>query len=134
MLGAPRPFPTRRSFLGTTVLAGISPGLANANLLELLMFERMGCPWCRRWDKEIGAVYPQSAEGQRAPLRRISLDHRAAPVAGLREPVLYSPTFVLSKNGREIGRITGYIHAESFWGLLEKMIRSADLPENSRET
>ena len=32
--------------------------------------------------------------------------------------VVYTPTFVVVDNGREIGRITGYINDDAFWGLL----------------
>jgi hypothetical protein len=126
---------TRRAFCAAITFAGLplgSDARARAESLELLMFERLGCPWCRRWDEEIGAVYPHSPEGQRAPLRRVNLDQRNASVPGLSEPVFYSPTFVLLKNGREIGRITGYMHAEGFWGLLEKLLRNADLQRADR--
>jgi len=36
--------------------------------------------------------------------------------------VMYTPTFVLLNNGREIGRITGYPGEDHFWGLLEELI------------
>jgi thioredoxin-related protein len=32
--------------------------------------------------------------------------------------VRYTPTFVVVDNGREIGRITGYVNDDAFWGLL----------------
>lgn len=89
---------------------------------ELVMFERAGCPWCRHWDREIAPVYPKTAEGARAPLRRVSLDRPLAPEWRLDPPVFYSPTFVVMENGREIGRITGYMNAESFWGLLSTLL------------
>ncbi len=102
-------------------------GLTQAvNAAELVMFERAGCPWCRKWDQEIGGIYPKTPEGAKAPLRRVSLDRPLAPEWKLDPPVFYSPTFVVMEKGREIGRITGYSNAESFWGLLGTILaRSA---------
>ncbi len=87
------------------------------------MFERAGCAWCLRWKEEVGPVYPKTEEGRRAPLRMISLD-RGPPVSlQLAEPVFYTPTFVLlNDDGREVGRITGYIGDDAFWGLLTAMV------------
>jgi hypothetical protein len=91
-----------------------------------VMFERAGCPWCRNWDREIAAIYPKTPEGAKAPLRRVSLDRPLAPEWKLDPPVFYSPTFVILDKGREIGRITGYSNAESFWGLLGAVLARLD--------
>ncbi|CAN1494786.1 hypothetical protein MCEMSEM23_00305 [Rhabdaerophilaceae bacterium] len=93
-----------------------------AKAAELVMFERNGCPWCQRWDVEVGAVYPKTPEGQRVPLRRVSLDQRSSEAASLSPPVFYSPTFVLMDQGREVGRITGYVGDDMFWGLFNAML------------
>ncbi len=95
---------------------------------ELLMFERQGCPWCIRWEREIAPVYGQTDEGRRAPLRRINVDNGAPSHAEvgsmLKTRVIYTPTFVLVNKGREIGRITGYMNPEQFWGLLGALVAS----------
>ena len=93
-----------------------------ADAAELVMFEQVGCPWCARWDREIASIYPKSDLGRRAPLRRI--DIAAARPDDLKQltGVLYTPTFVLVEDGAEIGRITGYICEDQFWGLLEELI------------
>ncbi len=100
--------------------------LLPASALELVMFERSGCVWCLRWDKEVSAGYLASPEGQRAPLRRVSLDRGNAGARpgdmALTPPVFYTPTFVLIDNGRELGRITGYTDNATFWGLLERIL------------
>jgi hypothetical protein len=97
-----------------------------ATALELVMFERSGCAWCLRWDREVSAGYIASPEGQRAPLRRVSLDRGTAGAKpgdmALTPPVFYTPTFVLIDNGRELGRITGYADNATFWGLLEQLM------------
>lgn len=85
---------------------------------ELLMFERDGCVWCQRWDREIGPVYDKTAEARVLPLRRINTGDHAAGGITLASPVRFTPTFVVVDNGREVGRITGYINDDAFWGLL----------------
>jgi hypothetical protein len=101
-------------------------GSAHPGPLELLMFEEPGCPWCRRWQAEVGVGYPHSAEGKRAPLRIVQV-HAPLP-AGIQfaTPVRMSPTFVLVARGREIGRITGYPGADFFWPMLEDLLRKPE--------
>ena len=101
-------------------------GSAHLGPLELLMFEEPGCPWCRRWQTEVGIGYPQSSEGKQAPLRIVQV-HAPLP-AGIQfaTAVRVSPTFVLVAHGREIGRITGYPGAEFFWPMLEDLLRKSE--------
>jgi thioredoxin-related protein len=96
------------------------------------MFDRAGCPWCRKWDREIATVYPITGEGQRAPLRRVSLDRPSEEARKLSPPVFYSPTFVLMEDGREVGRITGYANEEAFWGLLQTLLDKTGRKPESR--
>jgi hypothetical protein len=98
---------------------------AQAGASELVMFERDGCPWCQRWNSEIGAAYDRTPEATRLPLRRVNVDRQPAGFR-LKEPVRYTPTFVVVDDGAEVGRITGYINDESFWGLLGAL--AAKLP------
>jgi hypothetical protein len=107
------------------VLALLVSGIG-AQAAELVMFERAGCVWCRKWDIEVGSIYPKSAEGQRVPLRRASLDQLLPPDLILTPPVFYSPTFVLMHEGRELGRITGYQGEEAFWGLLGSILEKTE--------
>lgn len=103
---------------GLTALLAIflSPVLAHAS--ELVMFERKSCIWCQRWDRDIGTIYDKTQESKLLPLRRVDLDRRDKNDILLAGPVLFTPTFVIVDNGREIGRITGYMNEDSFWGLL----------------
>lgn len=85
---------------------------------ELLIFEREGCVWCQRWDREIGRIYDKSAEARVLPLRRVNAGEQTTGGITLASPVRFTPTFVVVDNGREIGRITGYLNDDAFWGLL----------------
>jgi hypothetical protein len=89
---------------------------------ELVMLSRAGCPYCERFDREIGPVYGRTDEGKIAPLRRVDI-HKAIP-GDLKfvamEPL--TPVFVLVDHGREMGRIRGYPGEDNFWGLLAGLI------------
>jgi len=93
---------------------------------ELVMFEAKGCPYCARWNAEIGLVYDRTAEGARFPLRRVDLDE--ARPADLKDLVgiRFAPTFVVMEAGMEIGRIVGYLGEYQFYGLLGKIISRLD--------
>jgi hypothetical protein len=97
------------------------------NAAELLMFRRDGCPWCAKWDREIGPIYPKTEFNARAPLRLINLDHDPEP-AIIHAPIHYTPTFVLAEGGKEVGRIEGYPGDEFFWVRLENMLTQAPRP------
>lgn len=89
-----------------------------ASAVELVLFESSDCVWCEAWDEEIGGIYPKTAEARIAPLRRVDIhDERPADLAHIRG-IVYTPTFVLVDNGREVGRILGYGGEDFFWGLL----------------
>ncbi len=90
------------------------------------MFERRGCPYCARWNADVAPAYVNSKEGKIAPLRRYDIDRGQPKDITLESPVIYTPTFVLADNGREIGRITGYIDSGMFWGTLTQLLGKLD--------
>lgn len=69
--------------------------------------------------------YGQSAEGERAPLRRIDLDEER-PADLPRVGIRYTPTFVLFACNREVGRITGYPGADFFYPHLDRLLADFD--------
>jgi thioredoxin-related protein len=93
----------------------------------LLMAEEDGCYWCARWHKEIAHIYPKTAEGRAAPLRRYDL-HGDTPDVVFDRKVRFTPTFILVENGQELGRIEGYPGEDFFWGLLGMMFERAGVP------
>jgi thioredoxin-related protein len=97
-----------------------------ARAAELVMLQQPGCVWCARWDREIAPAYPKTAEGKRAPLRRVDITKPwPQDLAGVRLERL-TPTFVLVEDGAEIARLRGYPGDEFFWFLLDQML--AKLP------
>jgi len=107
---------TRLAVLAIAVSAMVSPHVATA--AELVMFESASCTWCQRWHDEIGTIYPKTSDARCAPLRRVDLDgsrpHDLTDIKG----VVYTPTFVLIDDGREIARLVGYPGEDFFWPIL----------------
>lgn len=99
---------------------------------ELLMFERDGCVWCQRWNQAVGPIYDKTGEAERLPLRRLNIDEQGSSDVTLVSTVVYTPTFVVVDNGREIGRITGYVN-DAFWGLLGTLVARLE-PSHSPST
>ena len=116
---------TWRSFAAAAAVALASP-LAAA---ELVMVEKAGCPWCALWDEEIAPIYPKSAEGQIAPLRRVELGGPYPDELSFDAPLRVTPTFVLVEDGEEIARLEGYPGEDFFWAMLERMLTELEETE-----
>ncbi|MBF0246523.1 MAG: thioredoxin family protein [Alphaproteobacteria bacterium] len=94
---------------------------------ELVFFHASYCGVCERWEEEVAPIYPKTPESRTLPLRRHNVnDSRPSDLAFVRS-IVYTPTFVAVENGKEIGRIVGYINDDFFWsqmqGLVEKVGR-----------
>lgn len=119
----------------STLIAAIffAATLVTVRAAELVMFEQTGCVWCETFDREIAPIYPKTAEGQRAPLRRVNIDQSVPPDLSFIVVERITPQFVLVANGREIGRIRGYPGEDHFWGLLGVLIKKLDGPGTGGE-
>ena len=119
---------TRKFFSRIALVAAISvfAVLPTARAAELIVFEQAGCVWCETFDREIAPIYPKTVEGQRAPLRRVNIDHTLPSDLAFLEMERLAPLFVLVEKGQEIGRIRGYPGEDHFWGLLGALIRKLD--------
>ena len=117
---------SRLGLLAALLLFGAQAAHAGERMLQLVMFEQAACEWCEAWDEEIGEIYPLTAEGKRAPLRRVDIhDPRPTDLAEI-PGTKFTPTFVLVAEGRELGRITGYAGEDFFWGLLAQIFDKHD--------
>ncbi|NQU61638.1 MAG: hypothetical protein HQ512_10960 [Rhodospirillales bacterium] len=93
---------------------------------ELVMFMSPLCEWCERWEQEVGVVYDKTPEARTAPVRRIDVLDPMPQEFKKIKPVIYTPTFVMMEDGREIGRVLGYPGEAHFWGLMEELIGKLD--------
>jgi thioredoxin-related protein len=114
-------FPPRLTGALTLVAALLLAG-SPASAAELVMFTRVGCPYCAQFDREIAPIYEKTDEGKVAPLRRVDIHAPIPPDLATVTVERITPVFVLVDQGREIGRIRGYPGEDNFWGLLAGMI------------
>lgn len=111
-----------RIIASLVALAALALPATRSRAAELVMFERAGCLWCARFNAEIAPIYDRTEESQAAPLRRVDLSGPLpADLAGI-DPGAFTPTFVVVKEGREIGRIRGYPGNAYFFGLLNRIL------------
>lgn len=103
------------------------PNLQTAPVV-LLMVQDRGCPYCARWEAEVGRSYRLSEEGKFAPL---AVRMRGDPEIAQLKKIVYSPTFVMLAYGREVGRIVGYQGSDLFWMELEPLIAKAGFVRSS---
>jgi hypothetical protein len=93
---------------------------------ELVMLERAGCPWCEKFDREVAPIYPKTAEGARAPLRRVNIYGPLPKDLAFIKVERLTPLFVLVDDGREIGRIRGYPGDDLFWSQMAGLMQRLD--------
>ncbi|MGR3390678.1 MAG: thioredoxin fold domain-containing protein [Sagittula sp.] len=110
--------------MAACVAVPLSGGAAFAEDYRLVMVEQPGCAYCAAWDDEIAPAYPNTAEGQFAPLVRADL--REGPPEGVtyERRVNFTPTFILVEDGAEIARLEGYVGQDFFWPVLAQLLES----------
>jgi hypothetical protein len=111
-----------------SALCAIFVLVSTADAAELVMYRRDGCPYCARWDREIGPIYSKTEISRRAPIRMVNLSRdRDLPIK--HGPIIFTPTFLLVENGQEVGRMEGYTGDEFFWVRLANLL--AMLPQQA---
>ena len=106
----------------------VSPSTA----AELVMFESEACEWCEVWDEEIGVAYDKTNEAIVVPLRKIDIDGVIPTAYGHLKGLVYTPTFVVMDNGKELGRIIGYPGEDFFWQYLKEILMKVKLIEREK--
>ena len=94
----------------------------NLMAAELIMVEQQGCYYCLEWKDQLGHIYPKTPEGKYAPLKTVDITE-VDKLKGLQRDVIFTPTFVLMENDRELGRLEGYSSEDFFWELLEVILK-----------
>jgi thioredoxin-related protein len=110
---------TLKSYLGViTALFLAFPAAA----IELVMVEQEGCVYCEQWNEDIGGIYSKTTEGKFAPLRREDIFEMPEDLEVARR-VIYTPTFLIVDDGKELARLEGYPGPNFFWPLLGRLLR-----------
>tara|TARA_B100001059_G_scaffold25312_1_gene20336 strand:- start:1739 stop:2149 length:411 start_codon:yes stop_codon:yes gene_type:complete len=106
-----------------TVLLIFTLPILSGNLMaaELVMVEQQGCYYCLEWKEQLGPIYPKTPEGKFAPLKTIDITE-VDKIEGLQRDVIFTPTFVLMENNKELGRLEGYSSEDFFWEVLEVIL------------
>lgn len=99
-----------------------APGGRTGRGLRLLVVERPGCSWCRRFEAEIAPLYPRHPQGARAPLMRVGIDGPWPDGLVLARRPYLTPSFILLDGGVELGRIEGYPGEAGFWHALAALM------------
>ena len=128
---------TFASALTTIVFLAAAPTLSardtEGSSAELIMFEQQGCEWCEVWNEEIASVLPKTPEGKCAKFRRFDIHNPSSDLLKKIRPIIYTPTFVILEDGKEVGRVLGYAGEDFFWfqlsSQLKKLRRSCDLSD-----
>ncbi|WP_101065348.1 thioredoxin domain-containing protein [Roseovarius salinarum] len=105
------------ALLGIALMIG-----SHGRAAELIMVERKGCHYCIAWKEDLGPIYPKTDEGAFAPLRIVDMGDAPPPDVTFDRDVVFTPTFVLVRDGAELGRIEGYPGEDFFWGLLAMLL------------
>jgi len=87
------------------------------------MFESSACTWCEAWDEEVGVIYDKTDEGKLLPLRKIDIADPLPPSLYWLRGIVFTPTFIVVDDNKEIGRIIGYHGEDFFWGYLTNLAR-----------
>ena len=95
------------------------------------MVRQDGCFYCQKWEREVADVYPKTAEGKAAPLERIELRGEWPEDLLISPTPVFTPTFILMKDGDEVSRIEGYPGEDFFWGLLDMALKEAGVDVSS---
>ena len=94
---------------------GIWPAKAADSRGQLVMITSSHCPWCEAFEDDVGKVYDRTEEALIYPLRRHNF-YTAMPDDLVHlTPATMTPTFIVVRDGAEVGRIIGYPGAELFW-------------------
>ena len=82
---------------------------------QLVMITSSHCPWCEAFEDDVGKGYDRTEEALFYPLRRHDFYQKIPDDLAHLTPATMTPTFIVVRDGVEVGRIVGYPGAELFW-------------------
>ncbi len=92
------------------------------------MIEQKICPYCKLFDQDVN--YSNTDTAKKVPLRRVQL---YGPWPDDLKHISYdmlTPTFILVKDGQELGRLRGYPGKKDFWALMNKLMEKHQIKPN----
>lgn len=116
--------PRTLTFLQAAFAALLLSSVTARAELQLMMFEQTGCAYCIMWHNDLGPIYPKTREGRAAPLVTQQLRAPLPEGVAITSQPIFTPTFVLLRDGQEIWRLEGYPGEDFFWGLLDQELQT----------
>lgn len=95
-----------------------------AAALELVVVETQACGLCRLFRDTVVPAYKLSPRAQDTTLRFVDINQFNPRDLDLQEPIEIVPTVVLMREGRELGRITGYTGPELFMRAVVQLLEN----------
>ena len=120
----------------TTLAASALPGRAVVDLetpalsdrpIELLVVEIDNCIYCGIFRRDVAPTYKGSPRGRSVPMRFVDLNAPDVDRLQLSAPIDSVPTVLVIDNGREVGRISGYVGPEFFFHSLSRILPDSGL-------
>ena len=96
-------------------IAGVMSVKAADSRGQLVMITSSHCPWCEAFEDDVGKGYDRTEEALFYPLRRHDFYQKIPDDLAHLTPATMTPTFIVVRDGVEVGRIVGYPGAELFW-------------------
>jgi thioredoxin-related protein len=92
------------------------------NRFELLVVEVGNCVYCGVFRRDVAPAYTASVRARNIPMRFVDLDAPDVDRLLLTAPIETVPTVLVVENGREVGRIAGYVGPQIFFHALNRLL------------
>ena len=112
-------------------LASSRAGLENetgalpADSFELVVIEADGCIFCEIFRSDVLPAYETSEQGKQMPVQFVDINDMDTTHLEFKGAVDIVPTFIVVKERREVGRISGYVGPENFFHSINYLLASA---------
>lgn len=90
--------------------------------VELIVVEVDNCLYCGVFRRDVVPTYEGSVRARSVPMRFININAPDVDQLALAGPIDSVPTVLVVENGRETGRIAGYVGPEIFFHSLARLL------------
>jgi thioredoxin-related protein len=92
------------------------------NRFELLVIEVDNCVYCGVFRRHVAPAYTASVRARNIPMRFVDLNAPVVDRLSLQAPIDSVPTVLIVEDGREVGRIAGYVGPQIFFHALNRLL------------